>query len=62
MPAFLNGSVSPEAYERWLGRKAMAHVKRDRRRGNAAATRALYKAAIQNNRGQSTVFANIRTR
>jgi len=46
MPAFLNGSVSPKAYERWLGRKAMAHVKRDRKRGNAAATRALYKEAI----------------
>lgn len=46
MPAFLNESVSPEAYERWLGRKAVAHVKRDRKRGNPAATRALYKEAI----------------
>ena len=24
MPAFLEGVTSPEAYERWLGRKAMA--------------------------------------
>ncbi len=46
MPTFLNGSVSPEAYERWLGRKAAAHVKRDRKRGSPAATRALYKEAI----------------
>lgn len=48
MPAFLEGETSPEAYERWLGRKAMAHVKRDRARGHSAdsATRSLYKEAI----------------
>src|SRR5262245_26915547 len=46
MPAFLNGLVSQEAYERWLGRKAMAHCKRDRKRGSKTATRALYKEAI----------------
>lgn len=46
MPAFLNGSVLPEAYERWLGRKAAAHVKRDRKRGHSAVTQALYKEAI----------------
>lgn len=48
MPALLQGMVSPEAYERWLGRKAMAHVKRDRARGHGAdgVTRALYKEAI----------------
>lgn len=37
--------MSPEAYERWLERKAAAHVKRDRGRGRAA-TRPLYKEAI----------------
>lgn len=36
----------PEAYERWLSRKAIAHVNRDRGRGRSAATRALYKEAI----------------
>ncbi len=46
-PTFLQGTtVSPEAYERWLDRKAVAHVQRDRKRGHAAATRALYKEAI----------------
>jgi hypothetical protein len=46
LPAFLTGKVSPDAYERWLGRKAQAHVKRDRARGNPGAMRAQYKEAI----------------
>jgi len=46
MPTFLEGLVLPEAYERWLGRKAMAHVRRDRNRGQLQVTRALYKEAI----------------
>lgn len=46
MPAFLTNTVLPEAYERWLGRKATAHVKRDRKRGYSEVTRALYKEAI----------------
>ena len=46
MPKFLEGVILPEIYERWLGRKAMAHVKRDRRRGISAATISLYKEAI----------------
>ncbi|MFG6490525.1 hypothetical protein ACG04R_27930 [Roseateles sp. BYS78W] len=48
MPTFLESVVTPEAYERWLNRKAMAHVKRDRGRGHSTdtATRALYKEAI----------------
>lgn len=48
MPAFLEGVVAPEAYERWLNRKAIAHVRRDRGRGHSdeTATRALYKEAI----------------
>ena len=45
LPGFLVGVVCPEAYERWLSRKAAAHVKRDRKRGyNCAA--AAYKEAI----------------
>ena len=32
-PPFLDGLTKPEAYERWLGRKASAQVRRDRARG-----------------------------
>ena len=38
--------VGQEIYERWLHRKAMAHVKRDRGRGNTTATNESYKIAI----------------
>jgi hypothetical protein len=31
-PEFLTGLVTPVAYDRWLARKAAAHLKRDRRR------------------------------
>jgi len=44
-PVFLEGIVTPEAYERWLERKAAAHVKRDRARGRTN-TRPIYKEAI----------------
>jgi hypothetical protein len=46
LPKFLDGIVLPEGYEKWLGRKAMAHVKRDRNRGYSTTTVALYKEAI----------------
>jgi hypothetical protein len=46
MPKFLEGDVAPEAYEKWLRRKAIAHVKRDRMRGYSSATMLLYKEAI----------------
>ncbi len=45
MPSFLEHVVTPDAYERWLRRKAMAHVKRDRKRGFTC-TVAFYKEAI----------------
>ncbi len=45
MPPFLDGIVQADAYERWLTRKALAHVKRDRKRGSSV-TSALYKEAI----------------
>lgn len=45
MPAFLAGKVTPEAYERWLLRKAAAHVKRDRKRGRSCSA-AEYRDAI----------------
>lgn len=46
MPKFLDGVIKPEAYERWLSRKAAAHVRRDRERGRNAASGAAYKEAI----------------
>ena len=46
MPDFLTDVVTPEAYERWLTRKARAHVKRDRTRNGSSVTVALYKESI----------------
>jgi hypothetical protein len=46
LPAFLKGRCTPEVYLRWLSRKAVAHVKRDRKRGNTEAVRAAYMTAI----------------
>ena len=46
LPSFLEGVISPDVYERWLGRKAAAHVKRDRKRTQSNVTLSLYKAAI----------------
>ena len=45
-PSFLSGVVSQEAYERWLRRKAQAHVRRDRKRGNATAIGESYREVI----------------
>lgn len=46
LPDFLAGRCTPEAYYKWLHRRTLAHVKRDRKRGHAAATREAYMAAI----------------
>lgn len=46
LPKFLIGTTGQEAYERWLHRKAMDHVRRDRGRGNKTATNEEYKIAI----------------
>jgi hypothetical protein len=46
LPVFLAGICTPQAYRRWLARKAKAHVKRDRDRGNLTATIEEYKQAI----------------
>jgi hypothetical protein len=46
LPENFNGRCDQAAYERWLQRKATAHVRRDRKRGNTAATIATYKQAI----------------
>lgn len=45
LPPFLESIVTREAYERWLVRKAAAHVKRDRKRGHTCAD-AAYRNAI----------------
>jgi len=46
VPTFLGESVQPDAYERWLHRKAKAHTKRDRKRAKSSVTVALYEEAI----------------
>jgi len=46
IPKFLAGKTPQEQYERWLHRKAIAHVRRDRKRGNSSATNAEYKIEI----------------
>jgi hypothetical protein len=45
-PPFLSGKVTQEKYERWVHRKAIALVRRDRRRGNLSATNEEYKVEI----------------
>ena len=46
LPHFLNGVVTREAYVRWLQRKAAAHMRRDRQRGNQSGTVSEYKRAV----------------
>jgi hypothetical protein len=46
VPPFLTGKMAQATYQRWLDRKARAHVKRDRKRGNGVATREAYMVAI----------------
>jgi hypothetical protein len=46
LPEFLNGITKQADYERWSHRKALAHVKRDRKRENKTATNKEYKLAI----------------
>lgn len=46
LPPFLAGIVTQDTYERWLRRKAQAHVRRDRLRGNVTAIGEVYREAI----------------
>jgi hypothetical protein len=46
MPEFLVSTLTQQRYEKWLGRKASAHVRRDKARGNQTASREKYKIAI----------------
>ena len=56
LPPFLEGRVQPQVYERWLARKAAAHLKRDRKRGYTEITGAMYRteihAAVLNGQGK----------
>lgn len=45
-PDFLADRLPQHAYDRWLARKAKAHVDRDRKRGNSTCTVREYKEAI----------------
>lgn len=46
LPDFLSTRIDQLVYERWLHRKALAHVRRDRGRGNKTASNEEYKIAI----------------
>jgi hypothetical protein len=46
LPQFLNGRVDPLVYERWLARKAAAHLKRDRKRGYEGISGSQYRDQI----------------
>lgn len=46
LPVFLDGRVAKETFGRWLHRKAIAHVKRDRLRLSEAITNTIYKQQI----------------
>jgi len=46
LPEFLASAIAQKKYERWLRRKAAAHVRRDKKRGNKTATSQDYKEAI----------------
>jgi hypothetical protein len=48
LPPFLENRCTRDAYWRWLDRKATAHYRRDRKRGNTGATREAYMLAIHN--------------
>lgn len=45
-PAFLEGKVSKETYDRWLQHKARTHAKRDRKRLSSPVEITLYKQKI----------------
>jgi hypothetical protein len=46
LPEFLVKVVTQEKYERWLQGRSIAHVRRDKRRGNRRAKNVEYKTAI----------------
>ena len=45
-PEFLSAKPTQTSYEKWLYGRAVAHVKRDKKRGNTTATNEAYRVAI----------------
>lgn len=47
MPDFVSSvTITQDIYQKWLHGRAVAHVKRDKKRGNTTATNEAYKIAI----------------
>lgn len=46
MPAFLPSEIKQPKYQKWLHGRAVAHCRRDKKRGNTTATTEAYKIAI----------------
>ena len=46
LPTFIENHFTREQYVRWLQRKAEAHIRRDRKRGNTGGSVSEYKRAI----------------
>jgi hypothetical protein len=46
LSAFLTGKIDQKAHSRWLSRRSIAHVKRDKKRGNTTALNEAYKKTI----------------
>jgi hypothetical protein len=46
IPDFLQATLSQKEYERWLRRKAVAHIRRDKKRGNPGANAEAYRIEI----------------
>ncbi len=46
-PSFIEKSVSQKNYEKWLYRRAQAHIRRDRKKGDTKSTPEEYRVAIQ---------------
>lgn len=45
-PDFLPSNIDQTRYEKWLRGRALAHLRRDRKRGNVKATNEAYRLAI----------------
>lgn len=46
IPTFLGALITQERYERWLRGRTAAHIRRDRKRGNKAASGEVYRVAM----------------
>lgn len=46
LPPFLEGKIDQKSYDRWFSRRSIAHIRRDKNRGNLNAINESYKKAI----------------